>query len=85
MAHEFELPRIRCAICDKPVDVIEVWADIAHHHDLVVEVTCHGAKDRRRISQHALAELPADFLWGEGVAFDQAELPAPVKQIEGPK
>ena len=68
------VPRIRCAVCNKPVDVIEEWTDVCNSTQ-IIEVTCHGQKDRMVIPEYLLFELTRDQLQSlqtqEGVAFSK--------------
>ncbi len=63
------LPRIRCAICDKPVDEVIEWYD-----DLSCEwrlkVRCHGDTDYMAVPLFKLSIEQIDQMKGqEGVAF----------------
>lgn len=68
------VPRIRCAVCNKPVDTIEEWSDYKNSV-WVIEVTCHGQKERMVLPEYFLAEMPFDLLKNiresEGVAFSK--------------
>lgn len=72
MKEIMQVPRIRCAVCNKPVDVIEEWTDYKNGSQ-VIEVTCHGQKDRMVIPDYLIFELTSSQLRAlkeqEGVAF----------------
>ena len=64
-----QLPRIRCAICDKPVDEVIEWYD-----DLSCEwrlkVRCHGDTDYMAVPLFKLSPEQIDQMKGqEVVAF----------------
>lgn len=64
-----KLPRIKCAICQKPVDSVKAWKD--HQYDvLVIVVTCHGDTDRMEIDFHLTNQKTLQSIQeSEGVAF----------------
>lgn len=72
------LPRIRCAICNKPVDCVTVYTDGPRYSAVVVDVECHGATDRMEISAIDAMNLGPEgmrqLLDQEGIAFLNARL-----------
>lgn len=64
-----QLPRIRCAICDKPVDeVIEMYDDFSGEWRL--KVRCHGDTDYMAVPLFKMTTQQIDQMKGqEGVAF----------------
>ncbi len=76
--------RIRCAICDKPVDRVEQWRrDYSATTEIVVY--CHDYVDRMSLSDYDLMHLSRDelrqFERSEGVAFTTKRIvssPSPV-------
>lgn len=74
---EGDIVRIRCAICDKPVDKWTVWNN-ALDHSRTIEVECHGDKDTMVIRDVDLLNLSLAQLTElenqEGVAFQDKRL-----------
>jgi hypothetical protein len=69
-------PRIRCAICQKPVDAIE-WLDDYTTRDRVIRVRCHGDTDEMRLPADLLIKLHrANALPSEGEAFTTQRITA---------
>lgn len=72
--------RIRCAICDKPVDEVVVWEN---PEDMSREfrVRCHGDKDSMKLTWDFMDGLtPDERRWlgqSEGVAFATKRIAAP--------
>ncbi len=63
------VPRIRCAICDKPVEKVEWWEE-AHSREWVIRATCHGDTDRMSFVIAAESEAMLEQIkTGEGMAF----------------
>lgn len=64
------LPSIRCALCDRPVDEIEVWRD-EYYRCLFITVHCHGDRDEMQIPDSIEYEFRAveQIMNQEGVAF----------------
>ena len=64
--------RIRCAICNKPVDRWATWADPATDTH-VIRAFCHGDRDEMRVTAGFLYSLNRDerkrLQNSEGVAF----------------
>lgn len=54
MSSEERFPRIRCSVCDKLVDRIEVELDRARDRQ-TIKVWCHGDRDRMEVSHAAMA------------------------------
>lgn len=69
MRIESHMMRIRCAVCDKPVERILTREDIARcRHEITV--VCHGDNDTMMLDHLALIETGAEqFFQTEGVAF----------------
>ncbi|BAU93340.1 hypothetical protein MPPM_4735 [Methylorubrum populi] len=72
--------RIRCAVCDKPVDEWTMWenpADMSRG----IKVRCHGEEDSMKMTWGFLADLTPDerrrLEQSEGVAFATKRLPRP--------
>jgi len=72
--------RIRCAICDRPVERWECWEDPRTMSQKLV-VYCHGDKDAMSLSFRDMAEMGPGELRrmaaSEGVAFTTKRLPTP--------
>lgn len=64
-----QLPRIRCAICDKPVD--RIFEEHDHINDVWrLKVQCHGDTDYMAVPLFKLSIEQIDQIKGqEGVAF----------------
>lgn len=61
--------RIRCAVCDKPVDDWTVWDEPAQRRNRIV-ARCHGAEDEMTISYEDIHAVGRNALLAqEGVAF----------------
>ena len=64
--------RIRCAICDKPVDTISMDYSISKK-TYEITVGCHGDTDTMRLDLHFIQSADRETLDGlarqEGVAF----------------
>lgn len=63
----FWMPRIQCAICNKPVREIE-WHEAYWEHKLYITVRCHGDKDTMVLTDEdrmRLKKMPSD-----GTAFE---------------
>jgi hypothetical protein len=69
--------RIRCAICNRPVDLVEQWRD--HPSNAWrLRVLCHGDSDTMEIPPGLIddAEAMEQIKSQEGVAFATERLPA---------
>ncbi|SEK36328.1 hypothetical protein SAMN04515666_101328 [Bosea lupini] len=77
-------PRIRCALCDRPVSEVEQWRNDASM-TVRLRVFCHGDSDAMELPLHALADPDfADQLRNqEGVAFATARLDPPAGRSPG--
>lgn len=71
-----QLPRIRCAICDKPVD--RVFEEHDHINDVWrLKVQCHGDTDEMRVQLFKFTpEQLAQMKDQEGVAFSVKRISA---------
>lgn len=67
-----QFPKIRCAICDKQVDVIELWNE-TRNSACVIRAQCHGSSDTMTITAYDFLRLGlsgmAEIAQLEGVAF----------------
>lgn len=61
------VPRIHCAACNKIVDHVEWWQDIATDR-LIIRVQCHGAVDQCAITGSFILEH-GDMMLDGGTAF----------------
>jgi len=73
------LPRVRCAICDKPVDQVTAWNDPANSRQLLA-VSCHGATETMELMVHDLCRLGPD---GTRQIFEQEGVAFAAPRIEG--
>lgn len=76
-----ELPRIRCAVCCKPVDKIAMWEEQRlglHGRNIKLQVWCHGDKESAEVNTWDLFQAGVREVHDlpEGVAFA-------TKRIEG--
>lgn len=73
------LPRIRCAVCDKPVDHI-VWSEDRANDTQVLAVSCHGERETMSLSDLDIDQLGPDgyrqIMEQEGIAFATRRLAA---------
>lgn len=66
-----QLPRIRCAVCDKPVEHMEWGNDYSRNWSQFIRVRCHGEWDEMRIDPEVMRRK-ADYdqlMHQEGIAF----------------
>ena len=68
-------PRIRCALCDKPVDRIE-WRDDPRSFARIISVYCHGDRDTMELTEECIQQrgLADQIMEQEGVAFSAARI-----------
>lgn len=68
-------PRIRCAVCSKPVDRIE-WHDDRCRDVRIISAYCHGSKDTMELPHAALIQrdVVGQIKNQEGVAFAVARI-----------
>lgn len=80
------LPRVRCAICERPVERL-VWERSPSEFGVSLTAYCHGDEDRMRVEDSFLARLSkeeADELFSsEGVAFLAKRIEADLKGFVG--
>jgi hypothetical protein len=69
--HSTQIPVILCAVCNKPVDSIEIMKDV-YTQSIVYSVSCHGEKDQCSIPQDMLEENLS--VMSRGVAFQTKKL-----------
>lgn len=63
------MPRIRCAVCCKPVGEVRVFEDDVERMRYI-RVRCHGASDEMQIDLRKLSRSDIEQMnHGEGVAF----------------
>lgn len=76
------LPRVRCAICDKPVDRVVASYEVAPMCH-VLTVQCHGDSESMRLEDYLLAEIGTDVARQirsqEGVAFATKRIGPPAR------
>lgn len=63
------IPRIRCTKCNKIVDTVMWWEEMATK-ERVLLVKCHGDEDRMEFNPMLLTEAQRmEIQYGEGLAF----------------
>jgi hypothetical protein len=69
--------RIRCAKCDKPVDLMKTTY-CAFNDAYVIVVECHGEEDEMKLGRDVLYRRDEyeQVMSQEGVAFTKAKLPS---------
>lgn len=77
MSNPIPTLRIRCAICDKPVDRVTVMPGV-YRSAFTIEAECHGETDRMEVTQIDAINLGPDGIKQlqkqEGIAFLNAKL-----------